>query len=79
MLSEIGSTDLLFSLPALWSRNVITDAYLDNVELDAEWGDFVSANYSQITQDLDYSASYEDDSSLQPEVPTRVTRVGFDG
>jgi hypothetical protein len=79
-LTDTKITTIGKDMPALWFGNIIADAYLANVELQAESGVLISANYSQITQDFDYYASYDDNSSLQPaEVTVRVTESEVTG
>lgn len=53
-------------MPALWFGNVIADVSLYNVEIDTASDVLVVANYSQVTQDFDYYASYADNSALSP-------------
>ncbi|KAJ5682406.1 hypothetical protein N7462_005571 [Penicillium macrosclerotiorum] len=53
-------------IPALWFGNVIADATLDDVTITTESGILVVANYSQVTQDFDYYAGYDDNSALSP-------------
>lgn len=54
------------TMPGLWFGNLIGQVTLNNAELNTDSGILVVANYSQITQDFDYYASYEDNSSLKP-------------
>ncbi|CAK7212524.1 hypothetical protein SEUCBS140593_001532 [Sporothrix eucalyptigena] len=60
-ITALGST-----MPGLWFGNTIIDVTLDSSELITSSGVLVVANYSQITQDFDYYASYADNSALQP-------------
>lgn len=60
-LNVTGST-----MPALWFGNVIGSTYLTNTEIVTSSGILVVANYSQVTQDFDYYAGYEDNNDLSP-------------
>lgn len=53
-------------VPGLWFGNVIVDVALTAADIVTESGVLVVANYSQITQDFDYYASYADNSALAP-------------
>lgn len=55
-------------VPALWFGNVIAAVSLRNTALEvaAAGGVLAVANYSQITQDFDYYASYADNTALAP-------------
>jgi hypothetical protein len=67
-------TTLGSDVPGLWFGNTIIDVSLYDAELVTESGILVVANYSQITQDFDYYASYSDNPSLLPaEVTVEVT------
>lgn len=59
-------TTLGSDMPGLWFGNTIIDVSLSDSELVTASGILVVANYSQITQDFDYYASYLDNSNLQP-------------
>ncbi|KAF3771410.1 hypothetical protein M406DRAFT_35990 [Cryphonectria parasitica EP155] len=54
------------NMPGLWFGNVIADVDLRNTQLDTRSGVLVVANYSQVTQDFDYYASYTDNTDLSP-------------
>jgi hypothetical protein len=68
VLSLINSkiTTLGSDMPGLWFGNTIIDVSLYASELITASGILVVANYSQITQDFDYYASYLDNSNLLP-------------
>lgn len=53
-------------IPGLWFGNVIADVDLHNTQVDIQSGVLVVANFSQVTQDFDYYASYADNSDLSP-------------
>jgi hypothetical protein len=59
-------TTLGATMPGLWFGNTIIDVYLYDTELVTASGILVVANYSQITQDFDYYASYVDNPNLLP-------------
>lgn len=59
-------TTLGDTMPGLWFGNTIIDVTLDSIELVTASDVLVVANYSQITQDFDYYASYADNSNLLP-------------
>lgn len=63
-IATTGSGDV----PALWFGNTIADVRLSSVTVDIAPGGapLVVANYSQITQDFDYYASYADNPALAP-------------
>jgi hypothetical protein len=66
-------TTLGADMPGLWFGNTIIDVSLYDTELVTASGILVVANYSQITQDFDYYASYLDNSNLLPaEVSVKV-------
>lgn len=68
------------TVPGLWFGNVIANANLNNFQLTTDSGILVVANYSQVTQDFDYYADYEDNSSLSPaEVTLTVTESDLVG
>ncbi|KAJ0122512.1 hypothetical protein J7T55_003025 [Diaporthe amygdali] len=52
--------------PGLWFGNTIVDVSLSSTRVEPDSGVLVVANYSQITQDFDYYASYADNSALSP-------------
>ena len=54
------------TVPGLWFGNTIVDVYLEDVQVATDSGVLVVANYSQVTQDFDYYASYEDNADLSP-------------
>ncbi|CAK7212708.1 hypothetical protein SBRCBS47491_001558 [Sporothrix bragantina] len=73
-------TTLGDTLPGLWFGNTIIDVVLDNAELVTDSGVLVVANYSQITQDFDYYASYADNNNLLPaEVSVTVKASALTG
>lgn len=53
-------------MPGLWFGNTIAGVDLYNVEIVTASDVLVVANYSQITQDFDYYASYVDNPALSP-------------
>ncbi|KAL1879299.1 hypothetical protein Daus18300_001880 [Diaporthe australafricana] len=53
-------------VPGLWFGNTIVDVSLTAAKVETGSGPLVVANYSQITQDFDYYASYADNSALSP-------------
>jgi hypothetical protein len=66
-------TTLGADMPGLWFGNTIIDVSLYDTELVTASGILVVANYSQITQDFNYYASYLDNSNLLPaEVSVKV-------
>jgi hypothetical protein len=66
-------TTLGADMPGLWFGNTIIDVSLYDTELVTASSILVVANYSQITQDFDYYASYLDNSNLLPaEVSVKV-------
>ncbi|CAI7604755.1 unnamed protein product [Penicillium pancosmium] len=68
------------TMPGLWFGNLIGQVTLNNAELNTDSGILVVANYSQITQDFDYYASYEDNSSLKPaEITVSVSESNLVG
>lgn len=74
-ITTIGET-----IPGLWFGNTIINLRLDNSQINTTSGILVVANYSQITQDFDYYASYVDNNSLQPaEVYATVTESDLKG
>ena len=60
-ITALGAT-----MPGLWFGNTIIDVLLYDTELVTASGILVVANYSQITQDFDYYASYLDNPNLLP-------------
>jgi hypothetical protein len=60
-ITTLGST-----MPGLWFGNIIINVVIDSSQLNTASGILVVANYSQITQDFDYYASYTDNNDLQP-------------
>jgi hypothetical protein len=67
-------TTLGKTVPGLWFGNIIANANLNNVQLNTDSGILVVANYSQVTQDFDYYADYDDNTSLSPaEVTLTIT------
>jgi hypothetical protein len=66
-------TTLGADMPGLWFGNTIIDVSLYDTELVTASGILAVANYSQITQDFDYYASYLDNADLLPaEVSVKV-------
>jgi hypothetical protein len=65
-LSDSKITTLGDEMPGLWFGNTIIDVSLKNTELITKSGVLVVANYSQITQDFDHYAGYEEQPNLQP-------------
>jgi hypothetical protein len=66
-------TTLGADMPGLWFGNTIIDVSLYDTELVTASGILIVANYSQITQDFDYYASYLDNANLLPaEVSVKV-------
>lgn len=73
-------TTLGADMPGLWFGNTIIDVSLYDTELVTASGILIVANYSQITQDFDYYASYLDNSHLLPaEVSVRVEESALIG
>lgn len=67
-------------MPGLWFGNLIGEVTLNNAELNTASGILVVANFSQITQDFDYYASYSDNNSLQPaEITVSVVESDLSG
>lgn len=63
--TRIATTDV--DVPGFWFGNTIADVRLSSVTVDIPSGAaLVVANYSQITQDFDYYASYADNPALAP-------------
>ncbi|KAK7415153.1 hypothetical protein QQX98_006097 [Neonectria punicea] len=69
-LKDSKITTLGKTMPGLWFGNVIIDVLIDNTQINHMSGVLVSANFSQITQDFDHYAGYEENSNLKP---ARVT------
>ncbi|KAJ5104182.1 hypothetical protein N7532_004711 [Penicillium argentinense] len=68
------------TMPGLWFGNLVGKVTLNNTELNTASGILVVANYSQITQDFDYYASYSDNNSLRPaEVTVSVSESSLSG
>lgn len=68
------------SIPGLWFGNLIGDVTLNNAELNTKSGILVVANYSQITQDFDYYAGYQDNNGLKPaEITISVSESDLSG
>lgn len=65
-LTNTKFTTTGLTMPALWFGNVIADVALKSTQLKTASGVLVVANFSQITQDFDYYASYLDNNNLQP-------------
>jgi hypothetical protein len=79
-LTDTKITSLGKTMPGLWFGNVIADAYLNNAELNTSSGILVVANYSQVTQDFDYYAGYDDNNNLKPaEVTITITESDLKG
>lgn len=64
--SRIATTGGDAPVPGLWFGNTIADVRLSSVQVDTGGAALAVANYSQITQDFDYYASYADNSALAP-------------
>lgn len=60
-LTTLGKT-----MPGLWFGNVAADAYIISSQINVTSGILAVANYSQVTQDFDYYASYADNPNLAP-------------
>lgn len=65
-LKDSKITTLGETMPGLWFGNIIIDVVIDNTQFNHTSGVLVSANYSQITQEFDHYAGYEENSSLKP-------------
>lgn len=79
-LTNTKFTTTGLTMPALWFGNVIADVALKSTQLKTASGVLVVANFSQITQDFDYYASYLDNNNLQPaEVSISVSESDFVG
>ncbi|KAJ3523057.1 hypothetical protein NM208_g12599 [Fusarium decemcellulare] len=73
-------TTLGDTMPGLWFGNTIIDVAIDNTQFNLSSGVLVSANYSQITQEFNHYAGYEENSSLQPaEVKVKVKESALKG
>ncbi|KAI0133483.1 hypothetical protein BJ170DRAFT_164081 [Xylariales sp. AK1849] len=53
-------------IPGLWFGNTIIDVYINSSQIIAPSNVLIVANYSQITQDFNHYAGYEENSNLQP-------------
>lgn len=75
-LTVLGS-----SMPALWFGNTIATANLISATINNTASHILAvANYSQVTQDFDYYASYSDNSALSPaEVTINVQESSLGG
>jgi len=74
-MTSTGST-----MPGLWFGNTIIDVQITASEIITASGILVVANYSQITQDFDYYASYLDNPGLLPaEVDVKVAESSLTG
>lgn len=80
IVSDSTITTTGADMPGLWFGNVIASVSLYNVEIATASDVLVVANYSQITQDFDYYASYADNSALSPaEVYINVAESALEG
>lgn len=80
IVSDSSITTTGADMPGLWFGNVIASVSLYNVEIATASDVLVVANYSQITQDFDYYASYADNSALSPaEVFITVAESALEG
>lgn len=59
-------TTLGLDMPALWFGNVVAEAHIISSQLNTTSGILAVANFSQVTQDFDYYASYTDNPKLAP-------------
>lgn len=59
-------TTLGDTMPALWFGNVGAEAHIISSQINTTSGILAVANYSQVTQDFDYFASYVDNPMLSP-------------
>lgn len=74
-LTALGAT-----MPGLWFGNTIVDVTIDSSQIITASGILLTANYSQVTQDFDYYASYADNPNLQPaEVFATVSESSLSG
>ena len=74
-ITTLGST-----MPGLWFGNTIINVVIESSELNTASGILLVANYSQITQDFDYYASYTDNNNLLPaEVFATVKESDLEG
>jgi hypothetical protein len=79
-LKDSKITTLGKTMPGLWFGNTIIDVLIDNSQLNTTSGVLVSANYSQITQEFNHYAGYEENSSLKPaEVSVKVKESALKG
>lgn len=68
------------TVPALWYGNIGATTYLNSVRIKTDSGILAVANFSQVTQDFDYYASYEDNTDLAPaEVEIYITESSIEG
>jgi hypothetical protein len=58
------------SVSGTWFGNTIASVNIYNTEIVTESGILVVANYSQVTQDFDYYADYNDNNNLLPAIVT---------
>ncbi|KAH7124697.1 hypothetical protein EDB81DRAFT_860912 [Dactylonectria macrodidyma] len=73
-------TTLGDTMPGLWFGNLIVDVVINNSEINHTSGVLISANYSQITQEFDHYAGYEENSALSPaEVTVKVVESALGG
>ncbi|KKY17559.1 hypothetical protein UCRPC4_g05460 [Phaeomoniella chlamydospora] len=75
-LTVLGDT-----MPGLWFGNIIASADLISTTINnSASGILVVANYSQVTQDFDYYADYDDNSALSPaEATVTVSESSLEG
>jgi hypothetical protein len=65
LLNESKLTVTADDQPALWWGNIIASADIVASEVEAKSGILVLANRSQVTQDFDYFAGYEQNSAIE--------------
>ncbi|KAH7163508.1 hypothetical protein B0J13DRAFT_492171 [Dactylonectria estremocensis] len=79
-LKDSKITTLGETMPGLWFGNLIVDVEINNSQINHSSGVLISANYSQITQEFNHYAGYEENSGLLPaEVTVKVVESALDG
>jgi len=69
-ITDSTLSTLTDDMPGLWFGNIVANASLYNTVINTTSGILVAANFSQVTQDFDYFASYADNSMLAPAIVT---------
>ncbi|KAH7114940.1 hypothetical protein B0J13DRAFT_655671 [Dactylonectria estremocensis] len=79
-LKDSKITTLGETIPGLWFGNLIASVEINNSQINHSSGVLVAANYSQITQEFDHYAGYEENSNLSPaKVTVKVVDSALDG